>query len=959
MNSPLEQDVRITLEDIFQTACDLSPDKRELYLREACAGDDSLRREIEELLRYYETNKTFLEKPAIQDVAHEMAAFASMPKSSSSMLGRQIGNYRIQAKLGRGGMGDVYLARDLELDIDVVIKFLREEFKDDPEWQARFNREGRLNAELDHPNIAGIRYKDEVDGRQFLVFEYVPGETLEDRLEKGPLTVKDALPLFRQLADALNFAHGKGIIHRDLKPSNIIITPEGTLKVLDFGIAKKVTADLTTIEIDLPEEELTRDYGQTRKGEVMGTVLYMSPEQTRGEPLDARTDVWSFGCVLFETLAGKRPFGGINTYDTLNAIRQSEPDWAALPDQTPKPIRDLLRQSLRKDSRLRLRSAAEAGQTIDQIIAPGKFWYRQLKYQLAMAVVFIALISSSFYGGFKFYSWWVRSRVPAEKQLVVLPFKGFNNEQAAVGFADDLRHTLMSVSDDWQTIPPSVSPQSNLSSLDLQSITTRFGANLIVGGEARQNGDQIQIKFWVRNSYLYVLREAEVSGPIHKLSELQNQIARQLAERLNLKVSPKPDAFSAQLKLNHPDATEQYLIAIGEIQKELTAESVEKPIRILNQLIQSEGNSARFEQALARAYLNKYVFTTEPEWAEKALQASTESINLAEDQPAAYQITRGLVYLEIGKNEEAINDFRSALAHHPTDWEALNGLATAYSLAGNHQEAEQLRHRAIALWPRYWDGYNELGNFYYEHGRIDKAIDSWKKVVELLPESPVGYNNLAAAYLEAGRESEAISAFQNSINKDQSGSNYEAFVGLGTIRYDQQQYADALNYFNRAIELAAQIGRQQSLLYANRADAYRQLARVETQPNLVEEYNRLADRDYDQAINIRQKAVESGITKSAFSYNLCEWLAKRGRIADAVKCIKPANLNDEENPGLNYSATVVHLLAGDSERALRWFEKTACSGLSIERLMHDPVLQSLQSQPAYQSIINKCRQNNR
>ncbi len=956
MNLPQEQEVRITLEDVFQTACDLPPDKREAYLDEACAGNESMRREIEELIRYYETNKTFLEKPAIQDLAQEMARSGSLPNSSSTMIGRQLGNYRIQAKLGRGGMGDVYLARDLELDVDVVIKFLREEFKDDPEWQARFDREGRLNAVVEHPNIARVLYKDEIDGRQFLVFEYVPGETMEDRLEKGTLPFKAALPIFSQLADALNSAHSKGIIHRDLKPSNIMITPDGQVKVLDFGIAKKVTADLTTVESDLPDDDLTRDYGQTRKGEVMGTVLYMSPEQTRGEPLDARTDIWSFGCVLFESLAGKRPFGGINTYDTLNAIRQSEPHWSALPGQVPKPIIELLKKALRKDPRQRLRSAIEAKQTIDQIISPDKFWFRQLKYQMAIGFLLIVLVSTGVYAGFKLRSWWKISSIPVEKQLVVLPFEGFNNKQAGIGFADDLRRSLLSISDDWQTVSPSGSPPANLSSFDLQNLASKLGASLIVGGEAKQNGDQIQIKFWVRNSYLYVLREAEVSGPSYKLAELQNRIAHQLAEKLNLKLSAKPDAFSEHLRLNHSDATEQYLIAIGELQKELTKESVEKPIEILNQLIQSEGDSARFQQALARAYLNKYVFTTEAEWAEKALQACTQAISLAADQPSAYQITRGLVYLEIGKNDEAINDFKTALSQHPRDWEALNGMAMAYSLDGKYDEAEQTYLRAIAFWPKYWDGYNELGNFYYENARVDKAIESWNKVVELLPESSVGYNNLAIVYVEAGRENEALAAFQNSIYKDPSGNNYEAYVGMGTIRYDQRQYSEALIYFNRAIELANQAGRQQSMLYANRADTYRQLARTETQPNLVDEYNRQANADYDQAIGIKEKAISSGAAKSEFHYNLCEWLAKRGRSADALKCIKPATTADLEIPGMDYSATVVYLLAGNTERALQWLEKTACSGLSIDRLEKDPELRPLQSQPAYQSIINKCRQ---
>jgi serine/threonine protein kinase len=368
---------RIAIDSIFQVACDLPADRQSAYLDEACAGNESLRREVEELLRIYEANKTFLENPAIQDVAKELAASDSGSLSSQSlpMIGRQIGNYRIQAMLGRGGMGEVYLAHDNDLDVDVAIKFLSEAYASDPQWQSRFNREGRLNTGPTHQNLAGLRHKGEVDGRPFWVFEYVPGETLKDKLDRGPLPIKEALPLFSQLAETLSQAHDKGIIRRDLKPSNLMVTPMGRLKVLDFGIAKKITADLATIELGVEgDNELTCDYGKTRKGQVMGTVAYMSPEQTRGEPLGAHTDVWAFGCVLYETLTGKRPFGGISTYDILHSIRNDEPDWEALPLQTPKPLRQMLRKALHKDPHQRLRSAAEAQQIIDRLLTHDHFW---------------------------------------------------------------------------------------------------------------------------------------------------------------------------------------------------------------------------------------------------------------------------------------------------------------------------------------------------------------------------------------------------------------------------------------------------------------------------------------------------------------------------------------------------------------------------------------------------------
>jgi serine/threonine protein kinase/tetratricopeptide (TPR) repeat protein len=954
MNPPATE-IQLTLDDIFQTVCDLPPDRRGAYLEEVCVGNDELRRQVENLLRHHDADSGFLETPAVSEVFEEIVKIEKENEEPRQpMIGRQIGNYRVSALLGRGGMGEVYLARDAELGVDVVIKLLREEFKDDPEWMARFNREGRLNAELNHPNIAGIRYKGEVDGRQFLVFEFVAGETLESRLKKGALPVKDALPLFSQLAEALGFAHSKGIIHRDLKPANLMLTPDGQMKVLDFGIAKKVTADLTTIETLLPEDELTNDFGKTRRGEVMGTVVYMSPEQTRGEPLDYRTDLWSFGCVLYETLSGKRPFGGVDVYDTLNVIRTAEPDWEVLPAETPDSIRELLQRCLKKKPYQRLASAGEAKSTINELISPSP--KMSLRRKALIVAALLILLTTSAIGGAWLSDWLKRSAIPAEKQFVVLPFKGFGDELAGIGFAEELRRNLSSISDDWQASPPPESAATSLLSLDIQNVANKLGANLIVGGDARQTGDQITIKFWIRNSYLYLLREAEVSGPRNQLPELQNRIARQVAERLSLKTSPRAEAFSVQLKLQHADASEKYLVAIADLQREPSTESTERPIEILTRLIATEGDSPRFQQALARAYLNKYVFTEDRKWLNEALQACSRAIDLAGNQSVAYQVTRGLINVELGNTDEALRDFNDALAISPKDWEALNGLAMANKLSSKFSEAEQAYNRAISLWPRYWDGYNELGNFYYDQANYDKAIEIWLRVTELLPNGAVGYNNLAGAYLQVGREADAFQAYQASLNKDRSGDNLAAYNGLGTIYFDRQQYLDAASYFEKSIELAQRSGRPQAILVANLGDTYRQLARIEPSPNLAEEYKRRENEAYDQAIKIAflQETRESQINAA-----LSEWLAKRGRTAEALKQIAPTLKAESRSAEMDYSATLVFALAGDTERALVWLEKAVCGGFSITRLEKDPELESLRANFRYQAIIDKCRQNNR
>jgi hypothetical protein len=273
------------------------------------------------------------------------------------------GRYRILDELGRGGMGKVYRAEDTSLSRRVAIKVVPDEFARDPERLARFEREARLLAALNHPHIAAIHGIEGWGGRRFLVLELAEGETLRDHLDKGPLPVEEALETCRQIAEGLEAAHAKGIVHRDLKPGNIMITPEGAIKILDFGLAKAGGGDTTPVDI---EKSPTITAQMTEPGVILGTAAYMSPEQARGRSADKRADIWAFGCVLYECLTGKRAFPGETVSDTLAQVLKGEPDWRALPAQTPANIRGLLRRCLRKNPKDRLHDIADARIEIDE-----------------------------------------------------------------------------------------------------------------------------------------------------------------------------------------------------------------------------------------------------------------------------------------------------------------------------------------------------------------------------------------------------------------------------------------------------------------------------------------------------------------------------------------------------------------------------------------------------------------
>src|SRR6516164_883842 len=266
--------------------------------------------------------------------------------------GTRLGPYEIVAPLGAGGMGEVYRARDPRLGRDVAIKALPAAFAQDPARLARFERKAKLLASLSHPNIAVLFGLEEVDGARYLAMELIEGETLADRLAHGPMRLDEALEVLRQVAAGVEAAHESDVVHRDLKPGNVMITPSGAVKVLDFGLARSGATDRSGSDPGLSASP-TMTFAATNAGVILGTAAYMSPEQARGKAVDKRTDVWSFGCVMFECLTGRKAFAGETVSDIVARILQAEPEWNALPAATPERLRALLARCLEKDAKRR------------------------------------------------------------------------------------------------------------------------------------------------------------------------------------------------------------------------------------------------------------------------------------------------------------------------------------------------------------------------------------------------------------------------------------------------------------------------------------------------------------------------------------------------------------------------------------------------------------------------------
>jgi serine/threonine protein kinase len=338
------------VKEIFQAALDRAPGERSVFLEGACGGDKSLRKEVESLLASHEKDGSFIDSPAYEARAGILAGDPELT------VGQKIGHYQILSTLGKGGMGEVYLAADTKLGRKVALKVLPVAFTQDPERLRRFEQEARATSALNHPNILTIFEIGEADGRHYIATEFIEGETLGQRIAVGPLKLGETLNIAEQITSALSAAHGAGIVHRDVKPDNIMIRGDGIVKVLDFGLAK-----LTQIQSGRSgPEDSTRALVKTRTGVVMGTFAYMSPEQARGLSLDARTDIWSLGVVIYQMLSGSSPFSGATSSDTLVSILEREPrSLNSFSPAIPEELEWIVTKALTKDCDDRYQTSRE------------------------------------------------------------------------------------------------------------------------------------------------------------------------------------------------------------------------------------------------------------------------------------------------------------------------------------------------------------------------------------------------------------------------------------------------------------------------------------------------------------------------------------------------------------------------------------------------------------------------
>lgn len=835
-------------------------------------------------------------------------------------------------------MGEVYLARDSRVGREVALKVLPKGVAADPQKVARFGREAHLLAQLNHPNIAALYEFDEDGATRFLVLEYVPGETLAERIRRGRPPVREALETGRQMAVALEAAHSRGIIHRDLKPANVKVTPDGRLKLLDFGLAKALERENSPAT---PPDGISA--ADTHEGLVVGTAAYMSPEQARGLALDAKTDLWSFGCVLFELLTGRQAFSGSSISDVLASILVREPDWDALPGDTPVGVRLLLQRCLQKDAARRPSDAGLMATEIEEILsgraaaAETKALHgaasprrRRAVRRAAIACCGAVVLAAAVLGASR--AWRVGAGVkrasPDAKVLAVLPFRDLTGRPDGPLVADGLSETLsarLSRTPGVQVLTPLVTAAFR-DDVDGVRLSRQLGATLVLRGSVQRVGELVRVSWLVLSGPGGAPLGGDTqTGPAADLFALQDRVAASVVTLLDLEaasgsLSPRPKGEAVQ---------ERYLAALGHLQKYQDVASVDAAIALLEGLAADEEPWAPVPAALARAYLAKRFLTRDPAWLERAREAGLEAARI-DGSLVEVQRTLGLVATESGDPEGAAAALRRVLDLQPGDTEAMLGLADALLLAGKAGEAEEAARRALAVSPSYWAVPNKLGVVLVSAGRVEESVAAFRNAVALAPENPLSLVNLGSALVLLGRLEEASDALRRSIAVQPTA---QALSALGTVEYYLGRFDEAAARYEEAVALLPGF----STLWVNLGDARRFSS--SSRERAPEAYARaIAAAEEDLRVNPRDVDAHLALASS---------YAKTGRAAEAAPHLAAALATDPENPDVLYQAAVCEVASGRIPEAADLLARAVARGAPRWQVDADPELGSVRASAGY------------
>jgi tetratricopeptide (TPR) repeat protein/predicted Ser/Thr protein kinase len=837
-------------------------------------------------------------------------------------------------------MGVVYKAHDARLDRDVAIKFLSSSLSASPNEQERFVREARAASSLNHPSICTVHDIGEHEDHRFFVMEYVEGKTLLEIA--GTLDEQACLHLIQQVAEGIGAAHAKQIIHRDIKSSNIMLTGDGRVKIMDFGLAKvSGHRDLTAV------------------GTTVGTLAYLPPEQARGEEVDQRADIYALGAVLFELLTGERPFTAAYDHAMLYQILNED---APAPSQRKSglspAVDSIVRTCLAKDAAQRFQSTTEfltaleaalSGHTVDHIArAPRQSIFRAhgvrrlLATASAMALIgaLLAVLGPSYVRD-RFASFFGFATVPDHQHLAVLPFTNIGNDSGRQALCDGLTETMTSQLTQMEQFLGSlwVVPATDVRRSKVESAEgarKAFGVNLVVDGSLQLVGDRYRVTLNLTDSRsVRQISSASIDLPGKNLAALQDQSVMKVLEMLHVELHPESRDILQSGGTTVPAAYEYYLRGRGDLLRYENEQNIDNAILAFRQAIREDTTYALAHAALGEAYWRKYEAGKDPRWVRSAIEECKRAKYL-DEKLAPVNITLGIVFTGTGKPDSALQFFETALKIDPASAEAYRGLAAAYEAKGDLTTAEQTYKRAIELRPDYWAGYNELGKFYNANSRYDDAIPVFKKVIQLTPDNYKGYNNLGAMYYFLKRWDDASAMFEKSYA---IFPTYTTASNLGTLSYIKGRFQDAAQWYERALKYNA----SDYSTIGNLASAY----------YWTREQRSKAQDLYRRAIVLGLQQLNVNPRNAETRCDIGGYYAMLGQQDSALLYTERALTTDTTDARLMFVAATTYEKIGKRDSALHWIGKSIDAGYSIGEISNQPELQDLYADPRYKALVKR------
>ena len=872
------------------------------------------------------------------------------------MIGKSLGHYKILELLGMGGMGQVYRAHDTTLERDVAIKVLPEELADDPDRLARLEREAKLLAALNHPNVATIHSLEEADGTRFLVMELVKGETLAQRLAQGPLALADGLEISSQIAHGLEAAHDEGILHRDLKPANVMVSDQGGVKVLDFGLARPLSGTAGSTSLT---EASTQGAPLTAAGTRLGTAPYMSPEQVRGQLLDERSDIWAFGCLLYEVLAGEHTFARKTMPDTWAAVLEHEPDWSKLPSRTPEAIRGLIARCLQKEPHRRLRDIGDARLEIESVLdsmrqagglpsvaAPRS--RSRLVAGLGLAVILSVVVAV--FG--PVYNWPSTDPTggdfggraatvafdPAKWIIAVVPTAtGGTDDKEITALNEGLVLTLtgrlaqLSREHGLQVIPASMLRDEAIDSLEDAHIV--LGVTLAIVIATRQVGERIRVNANLVDVPARRQLDADtIEADDDDLIALEERVTVAVLRMLQVELLPM-ERQSFDTGTRDARAYALFLRGQGYLGDFDEPANVESAIELFEQALAADPTYVQARAGLGEAFWRRYGHTNERRWIDRAIEECRRAVKLDALEAMGY-VCLGTLYEGTGRPELAIEEFARATSLAPSLDAAYRGLAAAYEAQAKLELAEATYKEAIQVRPHYWAGHSWLARFHLRQGRIEESIAGFEEVVRLAPDGHRGHSNLGVAYYYAERLGDAEGSFDRALQINPEDEI--ALSNLGTLQFFLGRYGEAARTFERARALDD----TDYWIWGNLADAY----------YWSDGERQQAAPSYRQAIALAAEWLKVNRHDTEVLIEVAFYHAMIGEDVAARQHIGRALELAATDVDVQLVAAQVEQRLGDSEAALDYLEAAIDAGYPRAEIRADPVFAELAGNARFEAL---------